>query len=129
MIKQQREKCTIPISNLKCETTTYRIRKLTAITVYKDNGLFFAENEGLFLFGYGPSGVRPLQLHHLKQVSSSINKSEVYAYPVRLSLVPVFAAHFTPGYSHNYSGDTKLEVVQEIVYNIKETLPKDDSYT
>ena len=129
MIKQQREKRTIPISNLKGETTTYRIRKPTAITVYKDNGLFFAENEGLFLFKYGPSGVRPLQLHHLQQVFGSIDISKVYAYPFRLSLVPVFAAHFTPGYSHNYSGDTKLEVAQEIVDNIKETLPKHDSYT
>ena len=50
---QQQEKRSVPIWNLKGKTTTYRTRKPIAVTIYKDDGLFFAENENLSVYGYG----------------------------------------------------------------------------
>ncbi len=86
---QQQEKCSLPIWNLKSKTTTYRTRKPIAVTIYKDNGLFFAENENLSVYGYGETqekAIFELGLHilHFYQYYRKLNKDNAVGEAIRL---------------------------------------------
>ncbi len=68
MMKQRLEKRTVPIWQIKSKTSTYRAKKAIAITIFKDNSLYFAENEHLNVFRYGETqgkAILDLKLHIL----------------------------------------------------------------
>ncbi len=89
MIKQQLEKRTVPILQIKSKTSTYRAKKAIAITIFKDNSLFFAENEKLAVFGYGETqgkAILDLKLHilHFYQYYQKLNKDDLVGEAARL---------------------------------------------
>jgi len=86
---QQQEKRSVPIWNPKGKTTTYRTKKPIAETIYKDNGLFFAENENLSVCGYGETqekAMLELGLHilHFYRYYRKLNKDDAVGEAVRL---------------------------------------------
>lgn len=88
-LKQRLDKDTVPIWKIESKTSTYRAKKPIAITIFKDNSLFFAENENLDVFGYGETqgkAILDLKLHilHFYKYYRKLNKDDVVGHALRM---------------------------------------------
>ncbi len=82
MLKQRLEKRTGPIWHIQSKTSTYRAKKPIAITIFKDNSLFFTENENLSVYGYGETqgkAILDFKLHilHFYKYYQKLNRDDL----------------------------------------------------